>query len=191
MTGRDQLVRSAVDLIEERGGAQGVNMRSVAAHAKCAHTNVYNHFDSYEDLLWSALEESMRRYSLEIAGTIGDATGLEAYRLFLEAHMDYAVAHPGLYRFIHFEHRFEGEMPESVQERIRGMRAKLRDFLGGRGEVAERRWQAHEQIFGYVRGELCSLLQGRMGGGEAMHRSRVESNTTDLCRRLLGFKKGS
>jgi len=134
----------------------------------------------------------MHRYSLEIAGAIGEATGLDAYRCFLEAHIDYAIAHSGLYRFIHFEHRFEGEMPESVQERIAGMRTRLQGFLGGRGTTAERRWRAHEQIFGYVRGDLCSLLQGRMGvDGAARHRSRIRSNATDLCRRLLGFKKGS
>lgn len=189
--GRDALVECAVALIDEQGGTQGVNMRAVATRAKCAHTNVYNFFESYEALLWAALGLALDRYVAYIEARIGAsrAQGVEAYKVLLRSQVDFARDHTGLYRFISFEYRFSTPMPREIGQRLQTMETAILDLLGGPDCPVARRKElknAHRIVFRYVYGSICGMVQGRLG--EGMGGAEVEilrKNTDLLCRLLL------
>lgn len=49
---RKQIVDTALNLMRDKNELCTINMREVARTLGCAHTNIYNYFPSYTDLLW-------------------------------------------------------------------------------------------------------------------------------------------
>lgn len=49
---REQIVNTALELMRDKNALRTVNMREIARVLGCAHTNIYNYFPSYPDLLW-------------------------------------------------------------------------------------------------------------------------------------------
>ncbi len=189
--GRGTLIDCAVALIDELGGAQGVNMRTVAARARCAHTNVYNYFESYEALLWAALGETLDRFVrfVEARIAVSGAQGVEAYKILLCSQIDFAREHTGLYRFLSFEHRFASPMPPEIAQRLERMEESILGLLGAAGTSEARRKElenVHRIVFRYVYGSLCSMVQGRLGEGmDKEQETTIRSNVAYLCSLLL------
>lgn len=189
--GRGTLIECAVALIDELGGAQGVNMRTVAARARCAHTNVYNYFESYEALLWAALGETLDRFVRFVEARIAasGAQGVEAYKVLLCSQIDFAREHTGLYRFLSFEHRFASPMPPEIAQRLERMEESILGLLGAAGTSEARRKElenVHRIVFRYVYGSLCSMVQGRLGEGmDKEQETTIRSNVAYLCSLLL------
>lgn len=49
---KEQIISTALDLMRDKNELRTVNMREIARTLGCAHTNIYNYFPSYTDLLW-------------------------------------------------------------------------------------------------------------------------------------------
>ena len=75
----DRFVDTTLELIAEQGGSQGVNLREVARRIGCAHTNVYNYFDSYDDLLWSAFRRVLDDYAACWADELDESLAHDEY----------------------------------------------------------------------------------------------------------------
>lgn len=171
-SGRDRLVESAILLISRNKGIQGVNMRAIAAHAHCAHTNVYNYFESYESLLWEVLYRSLRMMVeyIDMRISTPDTNGCEAYERIMTGMIDFAIEHEGLYKLISFEYTFTTPMPENVSRMLSDLRTDIERCLdqSGRSKADhEARSKIHDIVFGYVSGGICRLLQNRFQGGKS------------------------
>ncbi len=51
---KDQIIETALDLLKDKNDIRSVNLREIARVLGCAHTNLYNYFHSFNDLLWEA-----------------------------------------------------------------------------------------------------------------------------------------
>lgn len=49
---KEQIISTALDLMHDKNELHTVNMREIARTLGCAHTNIYNYFPTYSDLLW-------------------------------------------------------------------------------------------------------------------------------------------
>ena len=93
---------TTLELIAEEGGSLSVNLRAISRRMGCAHTNVYNYFASYGDLLWAAFRRALRVYGEYLIARPRRRPGRPP------STCDRAIANlasfpqqnPGLYRFI-------------------------------------------------------------------------------------------
>ena len=94
-------IEATLALIDESHGITGVDLRKVSRSLGCAHTNIYNYFDSYADLLWHVLVEVMERLMDHTKKeTAGIYDKRQAFRVFIGSQIDFALSHPGWYRFL-------------------------------------------------------------------------------------------
>jgi AcrR family transcriptional regulator len=150
-----RLVELTLALIERRGGLRDVNLREVARHAKCSHANVYNYFDSFADLLWATLDLAIARLIAHTEAAMrARPRSREVFRVFIESQIDFALEHPGIYRFIWLD-TLSGVPPAYVAERIRYtpilFATTLRESLAPKASVDGSRLFAWRDLQTYLR----------------------------------------
>ncbi len=183
-TGRDRIVAATLDLIVRNGGCRGVNLRQIAARARCAHTNAYNYFDSLEDLFWAALHQALElQFSATEKALAAPAAQRQPLRTLLENHVVFAQRNPGLYRLFWFE-PLAGKPPAAVLQRFDQLRQIWVRLLGERLKALRSKtdptWAGHI-VHGYLHGEVSKLI-GRhaLVPQSADDRARIVDNTLAL-----------
>lgn len=157
------LIEKTLVLIDEHRGLRGVTLREITKEAGCKHTNVYNYFDSFEDLLWSSLAEVIKQ-NIEFTNQ-----KMMEYRepeqlliKFTEGQVEFAVEHPGLYHFMWLE-SLKGIPPAAVREVIQSPYSCFLDFV--KNIAVDRTDMEIQQIadiiHGYMHGEICKFISGR------------------------------
>ncbi len=156
-----RLIHATLALFEQNGGSRGVNIRLIAARAKCVHTNIYKHFETFERLLWAAIEQALiqqTEYIEERMGQLSENTC--PLKAFLEAQIDYAQAHPALYRLFWLE-PLNTPPPPEVLHRLGAMRALWYRLLTSSPEEAQvysqREWPG-PVVHSFFHGEVCKLV---------------------------------
>lgn len=183
-TTEQRLVAATLDLIVRNGGCRGVNLRQIAARARCAHTNAYNYFDSLEGLFWAALLQALEFQAVETERKLRSAAGVaEPLRTLLTANITFAQKNPGLYRLFWFE-PLTGKPPPCLLQRLDDMRQLWVRLIGARlgalRSTTDAKW-AGQIIHGYFHGEVCKLV-GRHAflPQSADDRERIVGNTLAL-----------
>lgn len=185
----DRMVDVTLELIAEHGGCRGVNLRQVARRVGCAHTNVYNYFSAFDELLWAAMLRALERMSqftaARLAAPPADAGRLEA---FVTSQVDFAMEHPGWYRFIWLE-----ALPDPPPEVARSLQQSAGQYLaalfaGGPEDLdLPRKEHVAYVVHGYLHGEICKLIQNRFVFLDSQtHRRRIIANALSLFALLAG-----
>lgn len=161
---RDRLLRATLSLIDASGGLRGVNLRRICSEAGCAHTNAYNYFATFEELLWSSLALAMTELVEHTTRELQRAPdGEHAFDLFIGSQMDFALAHPGWYRFIWLE-QLEPPPPPSVVSRMRETQALFAVSLArtlGCSLPEDQASDIADLVHTYLHGEICKTISGR------------------------------
>jgi len=191
-----RLVDITLRLIEQNNGCRGVNLRQIAAKARCAHTNVYNYFNSLEELFWAALDVALERLINHTLTSLQSPAGKSApLRHFIESQLDYSLAHPAHYRLFWLE-PLSGKPSLQVMKRLEEMRAFwahliATDIIANTKTVltdADLIW-AGQLIHGYFHGELCKLVGRKEFITTSTDvRERIVGNTLSLVK-MIGFSK--
>jgi AcrR family transcriptional regulator len=194
-----RLAELTLSLIERTGGLRQVNLREVARLANCSHTNVYNYFGSFEDLLWATLDLAIERLVAHTESAMEGQTRPEGmFRVFIDSQVEFALSHPGCYRFIWLE-GLSGTPPAQVAERIqrtsRLFAETVRNTVAPTAKPATVE-RAARIIHGYLHGEICKLicarLVGPMGADQARQvqvdraRKTIRSDVQRLAKQLVG-----
>jgi AcrR family transcriptional regulator len=109
---RDGIIKTALQIVEEKEGVTGVNFREIARRLNCAHTNLYNYFDSLEDILWAAQEEIQKKIRLRLQKSFAEpCSANEKINSFFEVFLDAYLAHKGWFYLSWMENI--GERPKS------------------------------------------------------------------------------
>ncbi|WP_027342006.1 TetR/AcrR family transcriptional regulator [Hamadaea tsunoensis] len=99
---RDEIVDTAVRMLDELADDEKLSLRAVARAIPIAATSIYLHFPDRDALVLAAMarcHEELVRHGDEAAATQPDAAaGLRARIL---AQVDWAQRHPGLYKVLH------------------------------------------------------------------------------------------
>jgi AcrR family transcriptional regulator len=184
----ERILAAAIKLINDEGSIHRVNMRGIAKAAGCAHTNVYNYFESFEDLLWKAFERILDNWMLYTKDRLGNGKKNDTlFAEFILIQIDYALLYSGWYRFIWLE-PFPGKAPEYVTGRFQHMQANFAMLISSivPGKLIKARATKIEQIVhGYLHGELCKLINQRVFSlDQKLHKKRITQNCSELVRAL-------
>ena len=189
----ERFVEVTLELIEERGGSQSVNLREVARRVGCAHTNVYNYFDGFPGLLWEALRRAVADYARALAGGLDDGLAPLAYfEQVATNYVRFTQEHPGLYRFISLDPVNDGDYPVEVIETVAALVEWLVDVIiacapGTSRDEAE---NACFVIDAYISGESASLITGRSLPGDDIAQ-RMLDNSVRLFTLLTAYDASS
>ena len=144
-----------------------VGFRDIARLVGCAHTNLYNYFDSYDALLWAAQEEILRRLQSAIEVRLEQAAGFfDALEAFFGGMLDMYLAHPGWF-YLAWHERLQTPRPKShydltvstVDAMVAALTAVF-ERAGQHVDAQDMRMNLHN-VHAYIHGELSIYLAGR------------------------------
>jgi len=178
-----RFVATTLELIEEEGGSLTVNLRQISRRMGCAHTNVYNYFSSYQDLLWEAFRRGLDLYGEYLIHDLSTQLAPTEYlRRVITNLVSFPQQRPGLYRLIGSDPIDISAIPADILEYVTGMKEWLaKAFLaaGGPGLTEEEATQACNIVLAYIDGETLNLINGREIPDENL-RGRVIANAARL-----------
>ncbi len=180
--GKEAFIDAALFLLDEGMNLRELNLRKVAKRVGCAHTNAYNYFTSYEELLWWSLKGALERMTAGVDPVHDDLT---------EAYVDFALEHPAWYRLIWLE-PLGGKAPKAVAEYLAVPAQSYTRWLSARTgtEIAGTEMETKARIFhGYLHGELAAITAGRVGGTKQELKKRVLTGAALLFDLLFGNNK--
>ncbi len=184
-----RFVEATLELIAEEGGSRGVNLRAVSRRVGCAHTNVYNYFGSYGDLLWAAFRRALDVYGEHLTRGLDAAMAPDAYlRRTIENLAAFPQENPGLYRFIGSDPIDLETIPSHVMDMVTGMKrwfAAVVEAAAGPGSDADEAREAADIMLAYIDGETLNLINGRAVADEDLG-GRVVTNALRLFELLVG-----
>lgn len=184
----ERFVATTLELIDEEGGSHTVNLRQISRRMGCAHTNVYNYFSSYQELLWEAFRRGLDIYGEYLVQDL--STGLppkEYLRRLIGNLAGFPEQRPGLYRFIGSDPIDLEQIPEDILSYVTGMKEWLASVFAAAApgvSPAEAR-QAADIVLAYIDGETLNLINGREVPSDNL-RSRIVGNATKLFECLTG-----
>lgn len=161
---KELIVKTALWLIEENEGIKDVNLRGIAKEIGCAHTNLYNYFNSFDEIIWEALGQIMIKMIDYVDSNIGAATNdEERFYSALEAILEFSLKHPGWYRIVWFE-LIGGEPSRQTTEILIKPTEGLNNLLvkASGGVLTEEKADVIANILhSYLHGEICKWISGR------------------------------
>ena len=161
--GRVVFIEMVLEMLDEGTALREMNLRQIARRIGCAHTNAYNYFASFEELLWWSLREALER----MVGK--NSTGEEEQRHeanLIESYVDFALAHPAWYRLIWME-ALGGIPPRGVEEYLKVPGVLYQKWLAehvGRDPDDPVLVSGARILHGYLHGELAAITTGRGHG---------------------------
>jgi AcrR family transcriptional regulator len=186
---RERFIATTLGLIEAEGGSQSVNLREVARRMGCAHTNVYNYFDSFGELLWEAFRRGLAVYGERLTRDVDTTLPAEEYLRRVIANLAaFPQEQPGLYRFIASDPIDLAVIPPDILDTVTAMKrwlgATCLAAAGGDADAGAAR-EAADIMLAYIDGETLNLINGRVVPEEDPA-ARVEANAMRLFRLLTG-----
>ncbi len=184
----DRFVETTLELIATEGGAGPVNLRQVSRRMGCAHTNVYNYFAGFQDLLWSAFRRTLSIYGTWLTKDLDDSLEPDDYlRRVLVNLATFPQAHPGLYRFIASDRLPMGDIPTDILDTVSDMKRWLSQALraASKSELGpDDATVIADIVLAYVDGETLNLINERVVPGEDVH-GRIVDNALRIYRLLV------
>lgn len=177
-SGKESFINAVLTMLDEGITLREINLRKAARRVGCAHTNAYNYFSSYEELLWWSLKAALEVMTSSVDPETGDLP---------ETYVRFALEHPAWYRLIWLE-PLSGEPPKEVAEYLsvpaqlytRWLKIRFGSNLTD-GELEMRGRVLH----GYLHGELSAITAGRVTGSDKEMENRVLSGSQLLIDRLF------
>lgn len=126
---KEQIIETALELMRNNSDLKGLNLREIARTLGCAHTNLYNYFPSYNDLLWethTTLQEIFLGILKEKINVAKDAKMRLSY--FFEAFVDMYLDNKGWFRLMWQEY-IGGQRPQRSIESIEITNKLLNEYI--------------------------------------------------------------
>jgi len=187
--GSERFITTTLELIAEEGGSLGVNLRQISRRMGCAHTNVYNYFDSYQDLLWAAYRRALVAYAEFLIQDLSvELPPVEFLRRCITNLAAFPEEHPGLHRFISSDPIDMTVLPADILETVIAMKrwfSATVEAAAAPGIGANEAHSAADIVLAYIDGETLNLINGRVIPSEDL-RGRIVSNALRLFDLLAG-----
>lgn len=179
----ERFVEVTLSLIVEKGGSLDVNLRQVARGVGCAHTNVYNYYADFQDLLWEAFRRALIVYGEYITYDLDDSLPpMEYFRRVISNLATFPQDNPGLYRFIGSDPINLDEIPADIMDTVVSMKVWLFEVvkvLCGPEISADTAEEIANIILAYIDGETFNIINGRTVPGEDVP-GRIMTNALRL-----------
>lgn len=165
---KDQIIETALDLMKDRSDIRSINLREVARALGCAHTNLYNYFLSFNDLLWEAHIVIQKKIISELYMRLSNMqdNSLKLQCFFSTLAGQY-LEHRGWFRLAWLDY-IDDVRPDkdiiATEETVSSMVEVLKNIWEGTcHEVLDREkiyWVLHN-IHCYIIGEVSNYFNGR------------------------------
>lgn len=165
---KNQIVETALELMQNKNDLRGLNLREIARTLGCAHTNLYNYFPSYNDLLWETQATLLEMFMEILTEKIKNANSAELkLNFFFKAFVDMYMDNKGWFRLAWHEY-VEGERPQRDIEATEKTNAELNRHiaeiwkeLSGEYPDAEQTKRVLHNTHCYIVGEISNYLLRR------------------------------
>lgn len=165
---KERIVETALELMRDKSDLQGLNFREVARTLGCAHTNLYNYFPSYNDLLWEthiAVQEIFMKTLNDKLQDVNEAELRLTY--FFEAFVNMYLENKGWFRLSWQEYiggerpRRDIEMTEETNRSLNTHVSKIWKDLTGEYPDTDQTSRVLHNTHCYIVGEVSNYLLGR------------------------------
>ena len=161
---RTKLISSAMNLLEKQEGLRGVTLRDIAKNAGCAHTNVYNYFSNYPELIWAVFLEILQKLVADTEIYLHTPSSpRQNFNVFIASQVDFALAHPGWYRLLWLEKLPEDPPPE-IMNFMRNLNRifleQIQQRLGKNVGKPKLQWIG-DLVHGFLHGQICKMISSR------------------------------
>ena len=165
---KEQIIETALELLRDKDDLRSLNLREIARTLGCAHTNLYNYFPSYHDLLWET-HARLQEVSMTILTEKLEAANTAESRLssFFQAFVDVYMDNKGWFRLAWHE-RISGERPQRDIEATETANQTLNKYvseiwreLSGEYPNAQQTKRVLHKTHCYIVGEVSNYLLGR------------------------------
>jgi len=165
---KKQIVNTALELMQNKNDLRGLNLREIARTLGCAHTNLYDYFPSYNDLLWET-HVILQVMFMEILTEKLKAANSAELRLncFFKAFVDMYVDNKGWFRLAWHEYigderpQRDIEATEKTNTELNRHITEIWKELSGKYPDAERTKRVLHNTHCYIVGEISNYLLGR------------------------------
>lgn len=165
---RGQVVRAALDLLQERGAA-AVTMSQLAARAGISRATLYNHFPDLEHVLLAFMSDELARFRADLDRRVADMDDpLDRLEAYLLAQSEYLAQAQHRFPFSTLESGPLGpHLGAAMDELMRYIRDLLRAMLVDADRAGHLREDLDidlhvELILGLVEGTRPALLRGTL-----------------------------
>jgi AcrR family transcriptional regulator len=165
---KEQIIETALDLMKNKSDLRRINMREIARTLGCAHTNLYNYFPSYNDLLWEA-HAALQEVFIQLIKDKLEAANTAELRLsyFFEALVDIYISNEGWFR-LSWHECISSERPlqnieaiEKANKAINWYVSEIWNDLYGTYPDTEKSQRVLHNTHCYIVGEVSNYFLGR------------------------------
>lgn len=164
---KEQVIDTVLELLRNNSDIDKLNFREIARTLGCAHTNLYNYFPSYNDLLWESHSAILNNFIIKIKNRMSNEPTEYSLTAFFEAVVNMYMDNKGWFRLSWHEY-IKGERPENDIETAKTANQILNDYamdICGRifPECPERKnvKRILHNTHCYIIGEISNYLLGR------------------------------
>ncbi|MGC6173653.1 TetR/AcrR family transcriptional regulator [Lacrimispora sp. 38-1] len=165
---KDQIIETALDLMKDRSDIRSINLREIARALGCAHTNLYNYFPSFNDLLWEAHIVIQKKIISELYVRLANMQDQSnKLQCFFSTLADQYLEHRGWFRLAWLDY-IDDVRPDNdiiaTEEAVSSMVEVLKNIWEDScHEVVDREkiyWVLHN-VHCYIIGEVSNYFNGR------------------------------
>lgn len=157
---KQQIIEQTLALIDETQDIREVKLRKIARRVGIAHTSIYNYFTSLEDLYLKCIKVAIIKGAAYVRQEL-EATKDDYLHAFFVAQLNFALKHPGWYKFIWIENVAD-ETKEVYKNNIKQPRDEFM-FINEANQISEEdKYWIVDLVYGYFHGDLVKLISGRM-----------------------------
>lgn len=165
---KDQVIETSALLMKDSNDLNSVNLREIARTLDCAHTNLYNYFTSYNDLLWETHTKVLSIMLNIMTEKLNTAsTDDEKLIVFFSSFVDIYLDNKGWFRLI-WQKFIEGERPQSNIDATEEANRVIVNYISaiwinlyGKHIEVEKIGRVMHNTHCYIVGEVSNYLLGR------------------------------
>ena len=186
---KEQIISTALDLIRDKNELRTVNMREVARTLGCAHTNIYNYFPTYTDLLWETHTAILVAFMRTSGEKLSAATTAEMQlQYFFDTFAQMYLENKGWFRLVWLEYigddrpKKNWETTEKVRLELNHIITNIWRELKGFAPKAEIVNRVVHNTHCYIIGEVSNYISGRgLIENEAELREYIVKESINIC----------
>lgn len=161
---REIILEKTLILLDKRNGIRNVTLRDIAKEIGCAHTNLYNYFNSLDEIFWEALGKVLNNM-MDYAGSglvVDNSHPGEAIKHMLTKLLDFYIEHPGWFSLVWLD-TLNGMPSPSVKEVLQKPSLGFIDILRDENTclTEDKARIVGDIIMNYLLGELCTWINKR------------------------------
>lgn len=184
-----QIVDTTLEFMRDKNDLRVLNLREIARLMGCAHTNLYNYFGSYTDLLWEAHAALGEKFISMLGARLLEVdTAEQKLRLFFAAFVEIYMKNRGWFRLAWLEY-IGAQRPEkdrvATETTVAALHRMIVDIWQTEYCVTpeeEKVNQALHTVHCYIIGEISNYIAGR---ALIQNETALQGHVADEAARLL------